>query len=152
MLSTHYTQPFDWNDEILSSSKKILDKWYDFYNDNNDLSLSDLSFLLDDLNTPQMITNLHELYNKAKNGDKDAGNKLSSSCKILGLFNEDKKSYEKSKKLGKLDEDEIEKLILKRNQARDQKDFKMSDQIRDYLDQNGVLIKDTKGKTTWEYK
>jgi cysteinyl-tRNA synthetase len=152
MLSTHYTQPFDWNDEILSSSKKILDKWYDFYNDNNDLSLSDLSFLIDDLNTPQMITNLHELYNRAKNGDKDAGNKLSSSCKILGLFNEDKKSYEKSKKLGKLDEDEIEKLIIKRNQARDQKDFKTSDEIRDHLDQNGVLIKDTKGKTSWEYK
>jgi cysteinyl-tRNA synthetase len=152
MLSTHYTQPFDWNNEILSSSKKILDKWYDFYNDNNNLSLSDLSFLLDDLNTPQMITNLHELYSKAKNGDKDASNKLSSSCKILGLFNEDKKSYEKSKKLGKLDESEIEKLILKRNQARDQKDFKTSDEIRDYLDQNGVLIKDTKGKTTWEYK
>ena len=49
-------------------------------------------------------------------------------------------------------EDEIKKLIIKRNQARDQKDFKTSDQIRDYLDQNGVLINDTKGKTTWEYK
>jgi cysteinyl-tRNA synthetase len=152
MLSTHYTQPFDWNDEILSSSNKILDKWYDFFDENSDLSLSNLSFLLDDLNTPKMITNLHELYNKAKNGDELAGKQLSSSCKILGLFNEDKKSYEKSKKLGKLDEKEIEKLILKRNQARDQKDFKTSDQIREHLDKNGVLIKDSKGKTTWQYK
>ena len=152
MLSTHYTQPFDWNNEILFSSKKILDKWYDFFDDNNDLLLSDLSFLLDDLNTPKMITNLHELYNNAKNGDEIAGKQLSSSCKILGLFNEDKKSYEKSKKLGKLDQKEIEKLILKRNQARDQKDFKTSDQIREHLDKNGVLIKDSKGKTTWQYK
>jgi len=27
MLSTHYTQPFDWNENILEASKKSLDKW-----------------------------------------------------------------------------------------------------------------------------
>ena len=33
MLSTHYTQPFDWNENILDVSQKSLDKWYEFYSD-----------------------------------------------------------------------------------------------------------------------
>ena len=33
MLSTHYTQPFDWNKNILENSRKSLEKWYEFYSD-----------------------------------------------------------------------------------------------------------------------
>ena len=51
MLSTHYTQPFDWNEKILKDAKIILDKWYEFYIDENiHISDSNKMFLLDDLN------------------------------------------------------------------------------------------------------
>ena len=153
MLSTHYSQPFDWNNEILESSKKNLDKWYEFYSDKDEEILHEnLKFLLDDLNTPLMISNIHELFKKAKSGDKQSATQLSASCKILGLFGENKEDWINFKKVGKINAEEIEALILKRNSARKNKDYKLSDEIRDYLDSKGVLIKDKDDMTTWEYK
>ncbi len=153
MLSTHYSQPFDWNNEILESSKKNLDKWYEFYSDKDEEILHEnLKFLLDDLNTPLMISNIHELFKKAKSGDKKSASQLSDSCKILGLFGENKEDWINFKKVGKINLEEIEALILKRNRARKNKDYKLSDEIRDYLDSKGILIKDKDDKTTWEYK
>ena len=153
MLSTHYSQPFDWNNEILESSKKNLDKWYEFYSDKDEEILHEnLKFLLDDLNTPLMISNIHELFKKAKSGDKQSATQLSASCKILGLFGENKEDWINFKKVGKINLEEIEALILKRNSARKNKDYKLSDEIRDYLDSKGVLIEDKDDMTTWEYK
>jgi len=153
MLSTHYTQPFDWNENILEVSKKRLDKWYEFYSeDDEDIGEENLKFLLDDLNTPLMISNIHELYKKAKSGDSLSAKQLSSSCKILGLFNQNFDEWKSFKKIGKITPEEIEKFILKRNEARSKKDFKTSDEIRDLLVSKGVLIKDKDGNTTWEYK
>ena len=153
MLSTHYSQPFDWNNEILESSKKNLDKWYEFYSDKDEEILHEnLKFLLDDLNTPLMISNIHELFKKAKSGDKQSATQLSASCKILGLFGENKEDWINFKKVGKINAEEIEALILKRNSARKNKDYKLSDEIRDYLDSKGVLIKDKDDMTAWEYK
>ena len=153
MLNTHYTQPFDWNNEILETSKKNLDKWYEFYTDQEiDIFDENLAFLLDDLNTPQMITNIHELYKKANSGDSVSAQQLSASCKLLGLFNESKIKWEENKKTGKITADEIEDLISKRNLARSIKDFSTSDKIRDLLINKGVEISDQDGKTVWKYK
>ena len=153
MLSTHYTQPFDWNKNILENSKNSLEKWYEFYSDEDD-SINDdnLKYLLDDLNTPLMISNINNLYKKAKSGDTISAKQLSSSCKILGLFNQNAKEWKNSKKIGKMPPEEIEQLILQRNKARAKKDFKTSDKIRDLLVSKGVLIKDKDGNTLWEYK
>ncbi len=153
ILSTHYSQPFDWNSEILNVSKKNLDKWYEFYSeDDSEISDENLKFLLDDLNTPLMISNIHELYKKAKNGDKVSKNQLSASCKILGLFNEPKESWDSFKKIGKISPEEIEILIDQRNEARSEKDFSKSDEIRNLLNDKGVEIKDNGDKTAWKYK
>jgi len=38
---------------------------------------------------------------------------------------------------------------VKRNQARDNKDFKLSDLIRDELLANGVILEDNKNGTSW---
>jgi len=153
MLSTHYTQPFDWNENILEASNKNLDKWYEFYSESDDkINEENLKFLLDDLNTPLMISNIHELYKKAKSGDTLSAKQLSSSCKFLGLFNQNQNEWKNFKKIGKISSEEIEELISKRNEARLKKDFKTSDEIRDLLNSKGVLIKDKNGNTTWEYK
>ena len=153
MLSTHYTQPFDWNENILEASNKNLDKWYEFYSESDDkIDEENLKFLLDDLNTPLMISNIHELYKKAKSGDTLSAKQLSSSCKFLGLFNQNPNEWINFKKIGKISSEEIEELISKRNEARLKKDFKTSDEIRDLLNSKGVLIKDKNGNTTWEYK
>lgn len=153
MLSTHYTQPFDWNKNILENSKKSLEKWYEFYSDEPEsINDANLKYLLDDLNTPLMISNINDLYKKAKSGDTLSAKQLSSSCKILGLFNQNAEEWKNSKKIGKMPPEEIEQLILQRNEARAKKDFEKSDKIRDLLVSKGVLIKDKDGNTSWEYK
>lgn len=48
--------------------------------------------------------------------------------------------------------DEIDALVLERTQARAVKDFKRSDEIRDQLDEMGILLHDLPVKTSWEVK
>jgi len=153
MLSTHYRQPFDWNDKILETSYKTLSKWYKFYS-KKEVALSQalLNALKDDLNTPQYISEMHRLYQEALAGNEESAAQLSSACKLLGLFNKDQNAWNNSKGKKSLSKEEIEIFISERNVARDKKDFKKSDEIRDILKDKGVLIEDDQNITTWKYK
>ena len=46
----------------------------------------------------------------------------------------------------------MEKIISVRNEARAQKNWALSDKIRNTLDTIGIILKDTKEKTYWEEK
>jgi len=153
ILGTHYRQPLDWNLKILDTNKKILENWYSYYSPNEDEINDELyNILLDDLNTPKFITNIHSLYNKAKTGDPVAKKYLNSALKFLGLFDESQEQFNSLKKKTKLDLSEIEKLIQQRNLARKDKDFKEADKIRFNLEKNGILIEDLNDKTHWKHK
>ena len=69
LLSAHYSQPLDWNDDLLNNQKSILNKWYNLYSDKQDYNSLIDDILLDDLNTPGFIAKIHELYNAAIKGD-----------------------------------------------------------------------------------
>ena len=153
MLSSNYKQPFDWNDKILTDSYKTLNKWYEFYSDTNcPLEENLAKWLRDDLNTPKYISEVHKLYDEAIKGSKDAGKQLSSACKLLGLFDKNFNTWNKNKITTSLTDSEIENLIKERNLARNNKDFKKSDEIRGLLNDKGVVIEDSQNKTTWKYK
>ena len=63
---------------------------------------------------------------------------------MLGLKLEDKQgSSEKDA--------EVNALIAERNEARNQKQWKRSDEIRDQLKEMGVTIEDSKDGTTWKW-
>ena len=47
---------------------------------------------------------------------------------------------------------EIVKKVNLRNKARNNKDYKEADNIRNYLLDKGVLIEDKDGKTNWKFK
>ena len=51
-----------------------------------------------------------------------------------------------------LSDDEINLKIKERNNARDQKNYELADKIRKELSDNGILIEDKDGKTTWKLK
>ena len=153
ILGTHYRQPLDWNLKILETNKKILENWYSLYSPNED-EISDELFniLLDDLNTPKFITNIHSLYNKAKTGDVAAKKDLNSALKFLGLFEQSVEQFNSLRKKSNLDISDIENLIEQRNLARKDKDFKKADKIRLDLEKNGILIEDFNDKTHWKHK
>ena len=53
-------------------------------------------------------------------------------------------------KSNSLTSSEIEQLILSRNKAREIKDFKKADEIRDKLESIGVTLEDSKDGTAWK--
>ena len=155
LLSSHYKQPLDWNEKLIKESQNTLDKWYGQFEKTGSEELQDEVFspLLEDLNTPEYISKLHMLYDESSKGNKSSKVKFLSACKLIGLLEEDKQTWENFKKSqAKIDENFINQKIMDRNNARKEGNYKLADTIRKELETNGVVIKDKKDKTTWKYK
>ena len=161
MLLTHYRQPLNWTEKGLKESKKTLDKWYKIIETNNqklqqdhkNISKKMMGALADDVNTPLAISELHQLYKAANDGDNEALNAFYNSCKFLGILNSSYNDWDTWQPSDtNLDENLINELIAKRNQARNSKDFSEADRIRDELLNLGVILQDKDGKTTWKLK
>ncbi len=154
LMSAHYKQPLDWNDQLLSDCENTLDKWYKVYSSNlKSVKVSDeiLKPLYEDLNTPGYIANLHKLYEKANKGENIE--LFVSACKFIGLMNETIEQWnEFKKKRVSITESEIENMLSLRDKARENKNYKEADRIRDELLDKGVLIEDKDGKTLWKFK
>ena len=155
LLSTHYKQPLDWNENLINESQNTLDKWYTQFEKTNQGDLDDdlLKPLLEDINTPGYISKLHLLYDKASKGDKSSKKLFLSGCKLIGLLEEDLETWKKFKKIkSKIDEKTIKSKIKDRENARKKGDYKLADSIRKDLEGSGVIIEDKGDKTTWKYK
>jgi cysteinyl-tRNA synthetase len=106
-----------------------------------------------DLNTPQAVAHLNELIGAA---DLAADEQLRLAAvydlvlglDLLKLAPEDLQLRPAS---AELSEAEIETLLAEREAARKARDFARSDQLRDELMARGVVVKDGRGGTTWEW-
>ena len=157
LLSTHYRQGLDWNDSIIHQSKKLLDKLYKIYFDLSEIdatedenSFSIIDSLLDDLNTPALISNLNKLV-KDYSKDKDTNHvliktKLNFIGSALGILQDKNYNHVSISEELKI---KIEKLLSARVIAKEKKDFSHADEIRDELRELGVEIKDSKEGTSW---
>ena len=156
LMSSHYRQPLDWNDQLMEECYKTLDKWYSCYLKLDKKVLiddEDLMPLYDDLNTPKYISVLHKLFDKAKSGSQQDIEKFNAACNFVGFLEESKEqwlSFKKSKI--NISEKDINILIDKRNEARNTKNYDLADKIRNKLLDKGVLIEDKDGKTIWKIK
>ena len=154
LLSAHYSQPLDWNDELLQNQKNTIEKWYNLYEKTNEENILNVSeTLLDDLNTPGFIAKIHELYNSANNGEKKSKSLFNNACRLIGLFNISKDKWENFKKSNiQVSEEYILKKISERAKAKKDGDFNLADKIRkDLLDQD-IVIEDQQDKTIWKLK
>ena len=154
LLSAHYSQPLDWNDDLLNNQKNILDKWYRLYEKNSgEIKLDLVETLLDDLNTAGFIAKIHELYNDAITGDDKKKALFNSACRLLGLFNVPKEEWLNLKKKNiKISENKILEKIQERAKAKKNGNYDLADKIRNELLDEGVLIEDQKEKTIWKFK
>ncbi|MGJ5203686.1 cysteine--tRNA ligase [Bradyrhizobium sp. HKCCYLR20261] len=158
MLKMHYRSPADWTLKNLEESAKTLDDWYrvaaDAPGEQPDPAV--IAALLDDLNTPLMIAELHALRGRAAAGGEAERAAFSGSLRFAGFLSDTAAQWEARKQQAKgVDAAKVEGLIAERAAARGRKDFKESDRIRDELAAMGVVLKDGKsadGKpvTTWE--
>ena len=143
MLSTHYRQPLDWKFERLAEAEKTLVKWNNRIDQIKETGLPRqiLNALVDDLNTPQSIHEMHQLFNNERFDE------LRNACTFFGFSSKDTK--ESALIPAELSE-KVDKLIEKRNNARMSKNFSLADKIREDLLSAGIIIKDSDQETTWE--
>ena len=163
LMSSHYRQGLDWNEKIIHQSKKLLDKLYKIL---LDLKLEDLveiqndswiDPLMDDLNTPGFIANVNVLVKSYLSASKEEKGILKSKLvllgNLLGILQEDPNSWFESDKLDKnINEEEIEALIVERNEAKMNKDFEKADVIRAELMSKGIELMDSSSGTSWKLK
>ena len=109
--------------------------------------------LLDDLNSPAAIAELHQL---AKALNKSSGearvaakSALLAGGRALGILSIDPADWFESKGAGVLSAEAIETLLAQRNTAKAQKDFASADAIRNELNAAGVVIEDSASGSTW---
>jgi cysteinyl-tRNA synthetase len=151
MLKTHYRQPIDWTLRGIEESAKTLDEWYALCAGCRGDGLAgevELA-LLDDLNTPQAIAELHGLRARAEAGKSIEA--LAGSLRFFGFLADSATRWEERKQHARgVDAARVETLIAARNGARQAKNFAEADRIRDELAAMGVVLKDSKEGTTWE--
>ena len=156
LISAHYKQPLDWNQKLIDQCYNTINKWYESYVELKKPVLIPeeyLNSLWDDLNTPGYIAELHRLFEKSQKGNLKDKEIFVSACNFIGLMNESKDKWLEIKKSNlNLSEKEILHKINERNNARNNKNYKLADKIRDELLDKGVLIEDKNGKTIWKYK
>jgi cysteinyl-tRNA synthetase len=168
MLQAHYRSNLDFSSSALEASEKGYHKLIEglklldriLYSENTSLKLdkwidSCYAAMNDDFNSPVLIANLFEgvkyihLLNTGKETiTKNDFIKLEKTLnsfvyEILGLI--DESSQDDSGKLNGT----IELLIQLRKEARDSKNWALSDQIRDELLSLGIQLKDGKEATTF---
>ena len=169
MMQAHYRSILDFsNDALLASEKgflKLMDALKTLVNltpSNNDSNFDVSNWkqrcydaMNDDFNTPILISEIFsavKYINQIKDGSSsiDAENLKTLKATLNGFVFEvlalqENTNSNSDKKL----RETIEILIALRKQARDQKNFGLSDQIRDQLAEIDIQLKDSKDGTTF---
>lgn len=160
LLSAHYRQPLDWTEESIAQSKKTLDHIYQNLRELGDIKYDVqaaapaefMDALCDDINTPKAIAALVALAKKAvETKDSVIKSQLFAAAKLLGIAQQDPNKwlgYGISD--GSVDEAKIDTLLEERTQARANKDFARSDEIRDELLAINIAIEDSADGTVWK--
>ena len=155
LLSTHYRQALDWNDNVIHQAKKLLDKLYSLLNELNDVKESKepdndlIEILLDDLNTPGLMANINKLLKNAESLEECDKPNLKSNLlligKLMGILED--RSYNQISSEFK---DKVDNLIEDRSNAKKKRDFELADKIRSELIDLGIEINDSPEGTTWK--
>jgi len=165
LLATHYHQPLDWTADGLRASKATLDRMYLALRNTADVEpvgldevpMSVLAALEDDLNTPLAIAHLHELtgtLNKAEDAEGRAKAKgaLLAAANLLGILQHDPQEWLKWQPHGNetgLSDQDIEALVQARIDARVARNFAEADRIRQHLVESGIALEDGPKGTSW---
>ena len=107
-----------------------------------------LEAINDDLNMPLAMGVIWEIARNEKKSNKLA-NLLLELDQVLGLDLKKSKNYIENQKKVEIPA-EITELLEQRKKAREEKNWKVSDEIRDKLKEKGYIVKDTKEGMTLE--
>ncbi len=165
LLRGHYRSPLNFTWDVMADSAKALEKLDDLVGRLRRIAAGEegaqdagagqaeldtcrsefVDAMNDDLNTPRALASLHSLRDHAVQG------RIGSACGASAL--EFLGKVHGALGFLRLEEDSldasIEALIQERLDARNNKNWARSDEIRDELLAQGILLEDTGGKTVW---
>ncbi|SDI54793.1 cysteine--tRNA ligase [Aliiruegeria lutimaris] len=156
-LQTHYGKPMDWTAEKARQAQATLRKWrglVEGIEPSPSPAPEVIAALSDDLNTSGAIAALHKL---AGEGDL-AG--LKASAQLMGLLLDEMGDWVATRfvdsgglQVGVNAEvaSMIDDLVEARTKAKAARDFAEADRIRDGLSAAGIILKDGKEGTVWEF-
>ena len=173
LLSTHYSDPLDWNEKLIEDSQKSLDRFYRVLNDfepregryntleewASDKAINfeqneKITSLNDNLNIAPIRADLNHQANTANvfqnNGDTEGANLhrfyLKKIGNLIGIFEQNPKDWFMT--VNTEDSAAIQALIDARNEAKATKNFSEADRLRAELVALGVTIMDRPGGIT----
>ena len=174
ILQSHYRSPLDFSEAAIMASQSGLEKLQETWralstavpgSEELDTTTYEERFteaMNDDFNTPIAISVLFDLarsVNAALNSKQGLSENSLEECirifescghDVLGIIRTDGREDAAGKSGGKKMVDDIVSILLDvRKQARQNKDFALSDLIRDRLAESGITLKDTKDGTEW---
>ena len=165
ILSSHYRSPLNYSQENLGEARAALTRLYTALRDVADFDSAGIDeakrdqfneYMNDDFNTPKSIALLHELardLNKVSDKSSSEAKALAKTLKVLagvlGLLQDEPKSFLQSGSTADADAEKIEKLIQARADAKVEKDYATADQIRDQLTAMNISLEDTPQGTIW---
>jgi cysteinyl-tRNA synthetase len=160
LMTAHYRQPLDWTEEGLKEAITILDRFYLALRRVEEIEELEvpppeafIAALSDDLNTPLALSVLHAMVtelNKADDGFEQSMLKgqILAAGHLLGLLQQEPEAWLRRGQ-GEHDAARIEGLIAERLQARKDKNFARADEIRKLLTDEGIVLEDGAGGTSW---
>ena len=171
MLSVHYRNPINYSDDLLESTKAAYERLITSYqnlkhrkeasadlaNDNQQwfgqistLKQQFIEEMDDDFNTANAISVLFELSKLANYYLLEKNTAVAVIDAFLEVFEELFQVLGLALGGEELLDEEIDALIAKRNQARKDRDFQLSDSIRDQLKEMKIILEDTPQGTRWK--
>jgi cysteinyl-tRNA synthetase len=161
LLCAHYRSPLNWSEDLLNQAKAALDTLYGALRNTRDIEAAPADMrrtaffdaLLDDLNTPLAISEMHKLASRAndraatREEKRDAKSHLLGAARLLGLLWQDPDAW--FQQGAGDDAARIEALIAERNAAKKAKDFARADAIRAGLLAEGIVLEDSREGTRW---
>jgi cysteinyl-tRNA synthetase len=150
LMRTHYRSTLDFSDAGLVEARRELDRFYGAIEKFPSLKAADqvplsvMEPLCDDLNTPRAISALHELADAAYAHDEHGASALLAAGKVLGLFNVSPQEWF----LGGFDQSRLDDLSLQRSEARLRKDYAEADRLKREIERLGVKVLDGPGGVT----
>ncbi len=168
LISSHYRSPLNYSEEGVLEAKASLDRLYtslidldlrkENHSDDADIISPFREAMEDDFNVPSALAAFFEIA-KSINLAKESGNNKEANVlgatlvhlsEPLGILQQNVEDYFR---LGAtLSNEEIQSMIDQRNKARDDKDFELSDKIRDSLLEQGIVLEDTDKGTIWKVR
>lgn len=171
LLSAHYRSPINFSKENMEQAKNGLERLY--------TGKKNLEYLIENSESKELtendkkikedIDNLEDKFKKSMEDDINTADAIASLFEVIRYVNTNLTKdvpkeilvyiLDKLKKLSgvlgllskeeEILEEEILELIEKRNEARKNKDYALSDKIRDDLQERGIILEDTPDGVKW---